>query len=136
VRIGTAVGAALVILILSYYSWVMMERNLPTDASFADLRPYVLYAVPTIILAGLGVLTGYYLNKPNFVDFLIATESEMKKVSWSNRAELLGSTSVVIITVFLMAIIIFVADYMITSGLSKGWLIPFTQVRIPGLGLW
>ena len=43
------------------------------------------------------------MNKPTNVDFLIATDSEMKKVNWTSRKELIGSTKVVIIFMFLIA---------------------------------
>jgi len=78
----------------------------------------------------------YYLNKPKAADFLIATESEMKKVSWSNKAELVGSTIVVVVTVFLLAVFIFVMDLFVSGGLSVGWTIPYTDIHIPGIGLW
>lgn len=52
----------------------------------------------------------HYLNKPVSVDFLIATDSEMKKVNWTTRKELLGSTKVVIMFMFLLAIILFLYD--------------------------
>jgi preprotein translocase SecE subunit len=48
----------------------------------------------------------------------------MKKVSWSNRAELMGSTTVVIATVFLLAAIIWAVDTLFVFLLTKG------------LGLW
>jgi preprotein translocase subunit SecE len=63
----------------------------------------------------------FYVNKPNVVDFLVATETEMKKVSWSSRAELVGSTAVVIVTVFALALFIYTADtifiYVFKNGL-------------------
>ncbi len=43
-------------------------------------------------------------------DFLIATEGEMKKVSWSTRREIIGSTKVVILFTVLMAAYLFVVD--------------------------
>lgn len=43
-------------------------------------------------------------------DFLIATEGEMKKVSWSSRREVIGSTKVVILFTVLMAIYLFAVD--------------------------
>ncbi|MBI4716392.1 MAG: preprotein translocase subunit SecE [Planctomycetes bacterium] len=43
-------------------------------------------------------------------DFMIATEGEMKKVSWSSKKEIIGSTKVVIVFTFLLALIIFVVD--------------------------
>jgi len=43
-------------------------------------------------------------------DFMIATEGEMKKVSWSSRREVIGSTKVVIAFTLLMAVFIFGVD--------------------------
>ena len=43
-------------------------------------------------------------------DFLIATEGEMKKVSWSTKNELWGSTKVVIFFTLLMALLLFIVD--------------------------
>ncbi|MGA2496607.1 MAG: preprotein translocase subunit SecE [Tepidisphaeraceae bacterium] len=53
-----------------------------------------------------------YLNKPHTVDFLIETEKEMAKVNWTNRRELIGSTKVVIIFMFLISAILFVYDLL------------------------
>jgi preprotein translocase subunit SecE len=55
---------------------------------------------------------GYWLLCVNqrLVEFFIATESEMKKVNWSSKKEIMGSTWVVIgVTVFL-AVLCFVCD--------------------------
>jgi len=43
-------------------------------------------------------------------DFMIATEGEMKKVSWSSRREIIGSTKVVILFTLLMSVFLFVVD--------------------------
>ena len=43
-------------------------------------------------------------------DFMIATEGEMKKVSWSTRREIIGSTKVVILFTILFAVYLFVVD--------------------------
>ena len=45
-------------------------------------------------------------------DFMIATEGEMKKVSWSSRREIIGSTKVVILFTILMAAYLFVVDLL------------------------
>ena len=58
---------------------------------------------------------GYYLigRKPKVVDFLIATEGEMRKVNWSSRREIRGSTIVVIGLTCVIAFIIAILDYLI-----------------------
>ncbi|MCD6378651.1 MAG: preprotein translocase subunit SecE [Planctomycetes bacterium] len=50
------------------------------------------------------------VNWPRSADFLIATEGEMKKVSWSSKKELIGATKVVIITTFLLAAMLGAVD--------------------------
>jgi len=44
------------------------------------------------------------------VEFLVATDSEMKKVNWTTRKELIGSTKVVIIFMFIIAMFLFTCD--------------------------
>ena len=56
------------------------------------------------------------MNKPDNVDFLIATDSEMKKVNWTSRKELVGSSKVVILFMF------FIAAYLFLNDLFFGWL--------------
>jgi preprotein translocase SecE subunit len=132
VRVATAIGLGLVVIVLCYYVGTLMAQYMADS----PVKVYVQYAVPTVVFVGMGLGLAYYLNKPGVVDFLVATESEMKKVAWSSRAELIGSTVVVIVTVFLLAVLIFLVDYLVSGGLSKGWTIPFTSLHIPGLGLW
>ncbi len=43
-------------------------------------------------------------------DFMIATEGEMKKVNWSTRREVIGSTKVVILFTAFLATFLFLAD--------------------------
>ena len=43
-------------------------------------------------------------------DFMIATEGEMKKVSWSSKRELIGSTKVVILFTAALATVLFMVD--------------------------
>ena len=62
------------------------------------------------IIAGFGALIFYLLNKPNIVDFMIATEAEMKKVNWPSRKEIIGSTIVVISGTLMLAAILFVIN--------------------------
>ena len=116
VRVGTAIAAALVALAVSYYAWGLLSRHLLDDFVY---KVYVVYAAPAALFAVMAGVTAYYLNKPKIADFFIATESEMKKVSWSNKAELVGSTVVVIVTVILLALFIYFADNAIIFTLAR-----------------
>lgn len=79
---------------------------------------WVQVGVPAALFIAGAVFILYLVNKPKFADFLIATEGEMKKVSWSSRSELIGSTTIVILTVAVLGIFIAVADLIITVVMS------------------
>ncbi|MBV8781197.1 MAG: preprotein translocase subunit SecE [Phycisphaerae bacterium] len=70
------------------------------------------YAICAAFLAGFALLVFYLINRPNNADFLIATDSEMKKVNWTSREELIGSTKVVIGFMFLIAFMLFGLDVL------------------------
>lgn len=50
------------------------------------------------------------VHLPRFADFLIAVEAEMQKVSWPSRTELVRSSIVVLVTIFVLAAVLFVFD--------------------------
>ncbi|MBI3824283.1 MAG: preprotein translocase subunit SecE [Planctomycetes bacterium] len=53
-----------------------------------------------------------------FADFLVATEAEMNKVSWTNRRRLVQDTIVVLVTVVLFTSFLFVVDIIWIKVLS------------------
>jgi len=63
-----------------------------------------------IILLGAALLYWFVALNRGSVEFLIATDGEMRKVNWSTRREVIGSTQVVIVAAFLIAGILFVVD--------------------------
>lgn len=60
------------------------------------------YAIALAVVAVGAWFTFRLVNMPRFADFLIAVEAEMNKVSWPSRPELLRSTIVVIVTMFVL----------------------------------
>lgn len=50
-------------------------------------------------------------------DVLIETQQEMRKVAWSSRSEVIGSTTVVVFVVALMSMFILTADFGIYNFL-------------------
>ncbi|MBL8878330.1 MAG: preprotein translocase subunit SecE [Phycisphaerales bacterium] len=70
-------------------------------------------SVTTVLLAALSWLIFHLVGqRRNVVDFLIATEGEMKKVNWSSRKEVFGATKVVIVTVLALGIMLFLVDVL------------------------
>lgn len=75
------------------------------------------YAVP-LLLAGMTLWVAWRaVNVPAFADFLIATEAEMNKVSWTPRSRLIQDTIVVLVTTLLLTTFLLVVD------LFWGWLL-------------
>jgi preprotein translocase SecE subunit len=69
------------------------------------------YALPFLILAPLAVWFAFrVVNYPVFADFLVATEAELNKVSWTPKKQLWRDTVVVLITVFLFTVFLFFVD--------------------------
>jgi preprotein translocase SecE subunit len=74
------------------------------------LLPDVAYTVP-LLLAGLALWIAWrVVNLPPFADFLIATEAELNKVSWTTRKRLIQDTVVVLSTVLLLTLFLLIVD--------------------------
>lgn len=105
VRWGTAVGGGALAIAGAYYVYEQATRF-----SFAS-NEYLHTLVPVIFLiaAAYGIYwaVGRYTTA---IDFMIATEGEMKKVNWSSRREVWGATRVVIVSVLGLALVLFVVD--------------------------
>ena len=82
---------------------------------FETLNDYSLatrYGIPTALGLVLGWIIYRISHYPPFVEFLIATEAEMNKVSWTSREDLYRATTVVLVTVTLMAVFLFGVDWL------------------------
>jgi len=66
--------------------------------------------VPAGLFVALSLLIFWLVNKPTIVNFMIAAEGEMKKVSWSSRKEIATSTFIVIVVVIFTAMLLGVTD--------------------------
>lgn len=107
-RMGTLVGVALIGALLAW----TLYRPVP-EAFFAkdmETGRKVGIALGVGFIALYGIIMLRLMNKPSYVDFLIATDSEMKKVNWTSRKELIGSCKVVILFMFMMTLYLFIND--------------------------
>ncbi|MGB7159004.1 MAG: preprotein translocase subunit SecE [Tepidisphaeraceae bacterium] len=125
-RMGTAITGFVIIALTAHFAYRYLPPWItpmftPADATVQQNQAAIATArnvtlgVCAAILAGFGMLAWRLMNKPGNVDFLIATDSEMKKVNWTSRKELIGSTKVVIIFMFLIAGILFLIDIIFGS---------------------
>jgi preprotein translocase SecE subunit len=72
----------------------------------------VRFTVPLLLAATAGWLAYRVVNFPVFADFLIATEAEINKVSWTTRKRLVQDTIVVLVTVILFTLFLFIVDQL------------------------
>lgn len=81
--------------------------------------------VAAAVLIGGAVLGYWFIGlRPRTVEFLIATDFEMKKVNWSSPREVMGHTWVVIGACVLLASILFAVDIGLQKGFSLIGLLP------------
>ena len=106
-RMGTVVGVAIVTLLGILWAWEYMQ-----GWKIGSVNPLYVATGGAIVIGGLVTFVMYMLVfvKPRTVDFLIATEGEMKKVNWSTRREVIGSTGAVIVTAIAIAVFCYVID--------------------------
>jgi preprotein translocase SecE subunit len=79
----------------------------------------VRFTVPLLLAAASLWLSYRLVNFPTFADFLIATEAELNKVSWTTRKRLWQDTIVVLVTVIMFTLFLFVVDIAWGFLLSK-----------------
>ena len=116
-RVLTAIGAST--LVAAGLAFVWDELGAITDDT---VRLYTQAGVCVVVVITFGIVAWRLLNRPNFVDFMIATEAEMRKVNWPSRREIIGSTVVVVCGTFLLALILFVVNILFGAL--------FTQINI------
>jgi len=104
-RVLSAVGAGVLVCVL--LAWILNELAVISDEK---TRGIVQLIVAISMIGGFGGVGYWVMNKPRIVDFLIATDSEMRKVNWPARREIVGSTWVVICGTLLMATLLWVVD--------------------------
>ena len=120
VRWGTAAGVGVITLAFGNFLYEQL-------AVFNNLMLRTL--LPVGVMAVLALLVFRLLGQNRkVVDFMIATEGEMKKVSWSTRREVLGATRVVIFTVLMLSLLLFIADLVFVIFFSG-----IGVVRVPVL---
>ena len=105
--------------------WVWWLPFVSTESVSGMEQYYVtlMYRVHLIVplLLGLALLwfAWHIVNWPTFADFLIATEAEINKVSWTTRKRLVTDTIVVLVTVAFLTTFLFLVDIMWIRVLSN-----------------
>jgi preprotein translocase subunit SecE len=101
-RIYTAVGLGFVV---GLGLWRLVD-------SYKESSIATRFGVPTLLALVFGWLIFRLVQFQPFVEFLIATEAEMNKVSWTSREDLYRATTVVLVTVSIVAVFLFGVDWI------------------------
>ncbi len=101
-RTVTFVAGMMVAGLLARFLW----QQLDTSTDMLSL----VYGLPVALFVIGSLLMFWIVNRPSSADFMIATEGEMKKVSWSSKKEIIGGTKVVIATTLIMAALLRAVD--------------------------
>ena len=103
VRMMSALGFGT--LVLAGVAWGWAQMDVIND-------PILYQAAMAVAVIVVAAVIFYYLLGINqkIVDFMIATEDEMKKVNWPSKKEIIGSTWVVIAGTLLIAAVLFAID--------------------------
>ncbi len=114
---------------------MIFQGSLPENWTLAmphDMNPITVltdarYSVPLFLIALTLWVAFRAVNVPSFAEFLIATEAEMNKVSWTPKKRLAQDTVVVLTTTLLLALFLLVVD------LFWGWLLSRERIGVlPG----
>lgn len=81
-----------------------------SNGPLLDYNREIRFGIPLVIAAVIAWLTYRLVNLPQFADFLIAVEAEMKKISWPSLQECFRASAVVIVMMFFLAAVLFVYD--------------------------
>jgi preprotein translocase subunit SecE len=116
VRVYTALGLGLI-------AGAGVWRIYDTTREFETYWHYGLISVSAVVL---GWLIFRIIHFPPFAEFMIATEAEMNKVSWTSKEDLVRATTVVLTTVVIMAVFLFLVDTLWTYLLQWIGVLQFT----------
>ena len=107
VRLMSAIGFGLLVMMGVVWLWDQLS-----GVQVGDVEPVYIQGGIAVITVAICGLFGFHLigRKPKLVEFMIATEGEMRKVNWSTRREVVGSTILVILLTLFIALFCQVAD--------------------------
>ncbi len=109
IRLWSGISAGALICWAGYFIYQTMQAYFTTNT--ARIIAPIIGMLVVIVLCGIPLVWVLGKNR-KACDFLIATEGEMKKVNWTSRKEIIGSTKVVIFVVVAMSILLFVVDIL------------------------
>jgi preprotein translocase subunit SecE len=106
-KIARQVTFAALAIIIALAAWCLNDYYTNKVGS----TRFSVYVVPIVVLVAGLWMSFRVIQMPSFADFLISVEAEMNKVSWPTWTELVRSSIVVILMIFMLAAILFFYDF-------------------------
>lgn len=110
-RLMSAIGWGVIVGFAALWAWTELAT---AQVSFQTVYLQGGVAAGVLLLGGALVYYFVYIRSKTS-EFLIATDGEMRKVNWSTRREIMGSTWVVIAISVLIAALLFVVDIVFSQ---------------------
>jgi len=106
----TAIGALGALLAFGAYELfdAVTAREVGRNSALG-VRGWGIIISGGVFLAGMALIL-WVTNIPRFADYLIASELELRKVSWPTKGELKRQTIVVVFTLLFFSLVLFGAD--------------------------
>ena len=101
------------VLVVAGAIWIRSELEAPLQNNPNAI--YIGWGVAAMIMLVFGGLLIWVLNKPRIVEFMIATEAEMKKVNWPSRQQTIKLTLIVIAVSVIVGLYIGGLDFVFTK---------------------
>jgi preprotein translocase subunit SecE len=130
-RSRAVIGIATAVLALygthAFYEWLPQEfwqKSITKLNTLIGTEGTEFMVTPALVVAvamAIAILFAVYklVNYPKFVDFLIETENELKKVSWASRQQVISESIVVVATVLIVGIYVFMVDNILILVKTK-----------------
>jgi preprotein translocase SecE subunit len=111
-RLLSVIGFGLLGVLGAIWLWRLFETS-----DFGVAPVYVASIAAFTFMAVIGAVLWWFVgSNAKSVDFLVATEGEMKKVNWSTRREIVGSTLVVIAITLVISLFCWVWDFAFSTA--------------------
>lgn len=111
---GLTLGALFLWGAYSFFEWLppSWKEPLPKTADLLGTEFVLSWGLIASVALAVAFLYGIFwlVNYPKWVDFLVETEAEMKKVSWASRRQVVTESVVVVATVLILGTFIFCVD--------------------------
>jgi preprotein translocase SecE subunit len=116
-RLGTVAASGMLACLTAYnvYLWILPVLPVSAGPKLNNTPQHILIAGCALLLGFLALLIFWVGNKPSNVDFLISTDNEMKKVNWTTKGELFGSTRVVVLFLVFIGCFLFLVDTLFAA---------------------